>query len=161
MVRHKIIVRRENGAGSFRAVRLIRRAIHAALRAEGISVPCEINVLITDDAGIHTCNRMFRNVDKPTDVLSFPMLALEPGNFHPAPADFDPETGRLPLGDIMISYQRAAVQAAAYGHTPARETAYLTVHSVLHLLGYDHMDEGAEKQRMRTREKAILPLLRL
>jgi len=160
-MRHKIILRRERRAGSFGDARLIRRAIRAALAAEGVDVPCEISVLLTDDAGIRAVNRDFRNVDRPTDVLSFPMLELTPGAFRADSAALDPETGRLALGDMMISCERAAAQAAEYGHSAAREIAYLTVHSVLHLLGYDHEDEGNMKRQMREREEAILPLLGL
>ena len=135
----------------------LRCCITAALDAEGVHVPCEINVLVTDDATIHAINRQTRNVDRPTDVLSFPMFNYEPGRFpEDVSGDIDPETGLLPLGDMVLSLERAAAQAKEYGHSLKREAGYLTIHSVLHLLGYDHLDEGPMKQQMRAREEAIL-----
>ena len=135
-----------------------RTVITAALKAEGVDVPCEINVLFTDDEGIHQINLDMREVDRPTDVLSFPMFDLEPGE-HPTGEDADPATGLIPLGDMCISLERAAAQAAEFGHSVQRELCYLTVHSVLHLLGYDHMDEGPMKAQMRAREETILESL--
>ena len=135
----------------------LRRCTTAALDAEGAHVPCEINVLATDDATIHVINRQTRNVDRPTDVLSFPMFNYEPGRFpEDVSTDIDPETGLLPLGDMVLSLERAVAQAKEYGHSLKREAGYLTIHSVLHLLGYDHLDEGPMKQQMRAREEAIL-----
>jgi probable rRNA maturation factor len=101
-----------------------------------------------------------RGVDRPTDVLSFPMFSLEPGQL-PGPEDADPATGLIPLGDMMLSMERVQAQAKEYGHANRRELAYLVVHSVLHLLGYDHLDEGPEKARMRAREEAIMAELGL
>ena len=132
-----------------------QRVITAALDAEGVEVPCEINVLVTDDEGIHQINLEQRDIDRPTDVLSFPMFELEPGE-HPDEMDADPETELVPLGDMVISLERAGEQAREFGHSVEREVCYLTVHSVLHLLGYDHMDEGPMKAQMREREEAIL-----
>ena len=136
--------------------RIIRKCIDAALDAENITVPCEINVLITNDQGIQGINRVSRSIDKPTDVLSFPMFQLEAGN---PPQDWsgyiDPESGRCPLGDMAISLERATKQAEEFGHSVRREVGYLTIHSVLHLLGYDHLDEGPQKAQMRSREEAI------
>ena len=137
---------------------LLNKVITAALEAEGVEDACEINVLITDDEGIHQINLDQREVDRPTDVLSFPMFELEPGE-HPDELDADPETGLIPLGDMVISLERAQEQAAEFGHSVEREVCYLTVHSVLHLLGYDHMDEGPMKAQMRQREEAILGAL--
>lgn len=135
---------------------IIRRCIHATLQAEGICVPCEINVLVTDDRGIHTINKTSRNIDRPTDVLSFPMFELTAGA---PPTDWedyqDPDTGLVPLGDMCISLERADKQAQEYGHSLRREVGYLTIHSMLHLLGYDHVDEGPMKKQMRAREEAI------
>lgn len=136
---------------------LLQNAISAALDAEGVQVPCEVDVLFTDDAGIHAINLEQRGIDAPTDVLSFPMFELTPGTPPTGPAD--PDTGLLPLGDMAISLERVEAQAVEYGHTPQRETAYLAVHSVLHLLGYDHMDNGPQKAQMRAREEAILSAL--
>ena len=95
-------------------------------------------------------------MDRPTDVLSFPMFELEPGVPPEGEAFLDPETGRCPLGDMCISLERAAAQAEEYGHSLDRELCYLAVHSALHLLGYDHLDEGPMKRQMRAREEAIL-----
>lgn len=137
---------------------LISRVITAALAAENVAEACEINVLFTDDAGIHAINLEQRGVDRPTDVLSFPMFQLSPGE-HPGPGDADPATGLIPLGDMVLSVERAGAQAEEFGHSTERELAYLTVHSVLHLLGYDHMDEGEQKKQMRAREEEILTAL--
>jgi len=137
---------------------LIRRSITAALAAEGVNIPCEINVLLTNDEGIHRTNLEMRNVDRPTDVLSFPMFDLIPPE-KPSEDCVDIASGLVPLGDMCISLERAAAQAEEFGHSVEREVSYLTVHSVLHLLGYDHMDEGEEKARMRTREDAIMNML--
>ena len=135
---------------------IIRKCIRETLKAEHIDVPCEINVLVTDDAGIQIINRESRNLDKPTDVLSFPMFQLEAGN---PPADWteyeDPATGRVPLGDMCISLERAIAQAKEFGHSTRREVGYLTIHSMLHLLGHDHLVEGPQKAQMRAREEAI------
>lgn len=139
---------------------VIRGSITAALKAEGITVPCEINVLITNNRGIQAINAAMRNIDKPTDVLSFPMFQLQPGN---PPEDWDtyldPETNLCPLGDMAISLERTIAQAKELGHSTRREISYLTIHSVLHLLGYDHLDEGPQKAQMRTREKTIVSLI--
>ena len=134
----------------------IKKCVNAALKAEGITADCEINVMITDDPRIHEINRTCREVDKPTDVLSFPMFHLTAGA---PPADWsqytDPGTGLCPLGDMVISLERAKAQAGEYGHSLRREIGYLTIHSILHLLGYDHLDEGLQKAQMRAREEAI------
>ena len=141
---------------------LLKNCIETALAEEGVDVPCEVDVLITDDEGIHQINLEQREVDRPTDVLSFPMFYFRPGKPPKGDAlDVDPETGLLPLGDMVISYERAQAQAEEYGHSVQRELGYLAVHSVLHLLGYDHMDEGEEKRRMREREEAIMSVLKL
>lgn len=146
------------GAASQGNCALIRRVIRTALAAEGVDFPCEVDVLLTDDGGIHAVNREMRQVDRPTDVLSFPEFDLTPGEL-PGPEDADPGTGLVPLGDMVISMERVAAQAREYGHARRRELAYLVVHSVLHLLGYDHLDEGPQKARMRAREEAILAQL--
>lgn len=139
---------------------LIRRAIRTALAAEGIDFPCEIDVAVTDDRGIHALNLEMRGVDAATDVLSFPAFALTPGEL-PGPEDADPATGLVPLGDMVLSLERVRTQAKEYGHSSRRELAYLVVHSVLHLLGYDHLDEGPQKAQMRGREEAIMAELGL
>ena len=122
--------------------------------------PCEIDVELTDDETIHEINREMREVDRATDVLSFPMFELSPGEL-PGTEDADPGTGYVPLGDMVLSMERVKAQAKEYGHSNRRELAYLAVHSVLHLLGYDHMDEGEMKAQMRAREEAIMAVLGL
>ncbi len=134
---------------------LIRRAIRTALTAERVDFPCEIDVSVTGDEGIHQINLDMRQVDRPTDVLSFPSFGLTPGEL-PGEEDADPATGLVPLGDMVISLERVQAQAREYGHSNRRELAYLVVHSVLHLLGYDHLDEGPQKAQMRAREDAIM-----
>lgn len=137
---------------------LIRKVIRTALEAEGVNFPCEVDVLLTDDEGIHAINLDQRGVDAPTDVLSFPMFELKPGD-KPTPADADPGSGLVGLGDMVLNIDRIRSQGEEYGHGEKRETAYLAVHSVLHLLGYDHMDDGPMKAQMRAREEAILAQL--
>ena len=138
----------------------IHKVIRTALAAEGVTFPCEIDVLLTHDAGIHQINLDMRQVDRATDVLSFPEFDLTPGQL-PGEEDADPGTGLVPLGDMVISMEHVAAQAKEYGHSNRRELAYLVVHSVLHLLGYDHLDEGPMKAQMRGREEAIMAELGL
>ena len=135
---------------------IIGRCIEATLKAENIPVKCEINVLVTNDQGIHAINKASRDIDRPTDVLSFPMFQLEAGNPPEDWEDYiDIETDMCPLGDMCISLERAVAQAKEFGHSVKREVGYLTIHSMLHLLGYDHLDEGEQKKQMRAREEAI------
>ena len=148
------------GAANDANCALIRRTIRTALAAEGLTAPCEVDVLLTDDDGIHEINRELRQVDRPTDVLSFPEFELAPGQL-PGPEDADPGTGLIPLGDMVLSMERGSAQAREYGHSKRRELSYLVTHSVLHLLGYDHLDEGPMKAQMRAREEAIMALLGL
>ena len=148
------------GAANDANCALIRRTIRTALAAEGLTAPCEVDVLLTDDDGIHEINREMRQVDRPTDVLSFPEFELTPGQL-PGPEGADPGTGLIPLGDMVLSMERVAAQAREYGHSKRRELSYLVTHSVLHLLGYDHLNEGPMKAQMRAREEAIMALLGL
>ena len=148
------------GAANDANCALIRRTIRTALAAEGLTAPCEVDVLLTDDDGIHEINRELRQVDRPTDVLSFPEFELTPGQL-PGPEGADPGTGLIPLGDMVLSMERVAAQAREYGHSKRRELSSLVTHSVLHLLGYDHLDEGPMKAQMRAREEAIMALLGL
>ncbi len=156
-MKHKInMVFEELSLRRFTIGSIIRTCISETLKAERITVPCEINVLVTNDAGIHIINKTSRDIDRPTDVLSFPMFEFEPGNPPSDWADYqDPATGLVPLGDMCISLQRAEAQAKEFGHSLRREVGYLTIHSMLHLLGYDHLDEGEMKKQMRGREEAI------
>jgi len=140
----------------------LQKCITEALKFQGVDVPCEINVMVTDNEGIRAINVASRQIDSATDVLSFPMFELTPGQL---PEDWtayiDPETGRVPLGDMCISLERAMEQAREFGHGIKREIGYLTVHSVLHLLGYDHLDEGPMKRQMRRQEETIMAQLML
>ena len=132
----------------------IKRCIRGALEQEGVTVPCEINVLLTDNRGIREINRDLRDVDRETDVLSFPMFEFTPGEFPEDVSDLlDPGSSLLPLGDMALSVEKIKSQAEEFGH--------LTVHSVLHLLGYDHLDEGPMKKQMRAREDAIMEYLNI
>ena len=159
-MQHKFYIYREKrGLGHPETAALVKKAAAAALRAEGVDEPCEIGVTLTNDEGIHAINREQRGVDRATDVLSFPMNELTPGAFDPDACEWDYETDRAMLGNMVISMERCAKQAETYGHSFAHEVSYLTVHSVLHLLGYDHVDEGEDKRRMRAREKEIIRLL--
>ena len=135
---------------------VIQKCVEAVMDAEGVSVPCEINVFVTNDKGIRAINSASRNIDKATDVLSFPMFQMTPGELPEDWSEYlDPETNMCPLGDIAISLERAIAQAKEFGHSTRREIGYLTIHSMLHLLGYDHLDEGPLKARMRAREETI------
>ncbi len=133
---------------------LIRRCCHAVLAGENFSGSAEISVTFVDDAQIQALNRQYRNIDKSTDVLSFP-LGID-GVY-----DVNNDTGAQMLGDIVISMQHAVEQAKLYGHSLQREVGFLTVHSMLHLLGYDHEAGGLELVRMREKEEAALTQLGL
>ena len=128
---------------------LIRRCCHAVLQMEGFSDPAEISVSFVDNDQIREMNRQYRNKDAATDVLSFPMG--ENGVY-----DENRETGAKILGDIVISVPRAMEQAKTYGHTLEREIGYLTAHSMLHLLGYDHEEGGLARVRMREKEERVM-----
>lgn len=156
----KIMLSRSRpGLGHNEARRLIQRAISAALREEKVPDDCEVSVLLTDNEGIHELNRDYRGVDRPTDVLSFPANELSPGEFDADLYERDPETGRVFLGDMAISLEKCETQAEEFGHSFERELMYLTVHSTLHLLGYDHVDEAEMKRQMRGREDVIMSRL--
>lgn len=128
---------------------LIRRCCHAVLQLENFSGSAEVDVSLVDNEQIHHINLEQRQIDAPTDVLSFPLG--EDGQY-----DVNPSTGASMLGDIVISMERAQAQAEEYGHSFQREVGYLTVHSMLHLLGYDHVNGGLEAVRMREREEAVM-----
>ncbi len=128
---------------------LIRRACNAVLVYEQFLEPAEVNVLLVDDENIRALNAQFRNIDSATDVLSFPLG--QDGEY-----DENPESGKKMLGDIVINVPQAERQAEEYGHSFQREMAFLTVHSMLHLLGYDHVQGGMQQVKMREREEAVL-----
>jgi probable rRNA maturation factor len=140
-------------------VALIERAVEAALAAEGAGGAIEVSVLVTDDAELHRLNRDYRSVDAPTDVLSF--ADDEEAAEGPHPAFVRPPEAPRYLGDIAISYERVVAQAAEYGHSRERELAFLTVHGVLHLLGYDHERGEADAAEMRAHEEAVMARLGL
>ncbi len=133
---------------------LVRRCCNAVLTFENFSEPAEISVTFVDDERIHELNKMHRDVDKSTDVLSFPLG--ENGVY-----DKNPENGACLLGDIVISVETAVRQAYTYGHSLQREMGFLTVHSMLHLLGYDHVNGGIEAVHMREKEEHVLTELGL
>jgi probable rRNA maturation factor len=128
---------------------LIRRSCNAVLELEHFDKTAEVNVTFVDNAEMQSLNKKHRDKDLPTDVLSFPMG--ENGKY-----DTNPETGALTLGDIVISMEKAVEQAALYGHSLQREVAYLTVHSMYHLLGYNHEAGGLEAVHMREKEENAL-----
>lgn len=139
---------------------LAHEVITAACDAEKCPYEAEVNLTLVDNESIHRINREYRQIDRPTDVLSFPMQTYE------APADFshvedrvednfDPDTGELLLGDIILSIEKVKEQAASYGHSEKREFAFLILHSMLHLFGYDHETEQ-EREEMEARQRAIL-----
>lgn len=130
---------------------LVRRAVEAALDHEQYENPCEVSVTFTDNEGIHALNRQYRQVDRPTDVLSFPLTDYSGESEEPL-AD-EPEVS---LGDIVLSLERAKEQAEQYGHSFEREVAFLCVHSVLHLLGYDHETGAEDEADMRRRQHDIM-----
>lgn len=136
---------------------LFQRAIDAVLHNEGVDTPVEVSLSVVTEETIQETNRQFRNIDAVTDVLSFPLI--EYGKRSPAEevaqGDVDPDTGEVCLGDIMICCRRAEQQAQEYGHSLERELGFLTVHSMLHLLGYDHM-EAEEEAVMTDKQKTIL-----
>ena len=133
---------------------LVRRCCNAVLRMEEFPGSTEISVTFVDNKQIHELNKLHRKIDAPTDVLSFPMG--ENGVY-----DIDPATNAKILGDIVISMEKAAEQAKRYGHSLQREVGYLTAHSMLHLLGYDHEKGGLEKVHMREKEEWIMSQLGL
>lgn len=131
---------------------LIRRSVKAALDYEGFDTDCEVSVTFTDNEGIHALNNEYRGIDRPTDVLSFPMYERE---------ELQGAEGEIALGDVVLSLERAAEQAEEYGHSFEREAAFLTVHSTLHLLGYDHETGEAEERDMFARQDEIMKILGL
>ena len=136
--------------------RLVRSAARAVWAHFGYPFDGSVDITMTDDQGIRVINREQREIDAATDVLSFPMNDFYEGGYERESLLFDPETNALPLGDMVISVERAREQGEEYGHGFRRECAYLTVHSMLHLLGFDHLDEGEQKARMRSKEELIL-----
>lgn len=144
---------------------LVKRVIMACLDYEGCPYNAQVNVLFTDDENIRQINNEYRAIDAATDVLSFPAVDYDrPGDFSRVEeniaAYFNPENGELFLGDIVISIDRALMQAEDYGHTIEREVAFLTAHSMFHLFGYDHM-EKEEAEIMEQKQEAVLEKLKI
>ena len=157
---HKSRIYREKEALGYDGIeKTIRRAVRVALNQQKIKDDCIVNIMLTDNEGIHEINKERRGVDSATDVLSFPLNDLPEGEFIPEACEYDFEAKAIALGDMVISLERCAAQAEEYGHSFQHEVSYLAVHSVLHLLGYDHLDEGERKARMREREKKIMAYL--
>jgi len=148
--------REVSGLGHNNAASLVKKAINMTLEAEKIECPCTVNVSFTDNEGIREINREYRNIDSATDVLSFPMNELTAGEFDEDECEIDYDNDSVLLGDMMISIPRCEEQGKEFGHGFEREVMYLAVHSTLHLLGYDHVDEGEMKKQMRDREKFIM-----
>lgn len=145
---------------SFSVEDIVRDVMETVLDSEDCPYEAEINVLLTDNEGIHQFNMQHRGIDRPTDVLSFPNLDYEtPADFENAAMEeadcFNPESGELVLGDIIVSVDKVKEQAESYGHSEKREFAFLIAHSMLHLCGYDHMEE-AEAKQMEEKQEAVL-----
>lgn len=144
---------------------VIGSVMDAVLTMENCPYEAQINVLITDNEGIRTFNREYRDIDKETDVLSFPNVDFETEGVFDIPEEmeadyFDPDNGELILGDIILSVDRIAEQAENYGHSVKREFAFLVAHSMFHLCGYDHM-EPDEATRMEEKQEAVLTALQI
>ncbi len=139
---------------------LLDKTVKACLASENIKVGCEANILLTDDSSIRSINKQFRQIDKATDVLSFPMADMKDGKLLSETGDYDPDEELLLLGDIVISMETAVRQAEQYGHSFERELAFLTAHGIFHLLGYDHMEKD-EETVMTSKQEAVLGKLGL
>ena len=155
-------VENETGASfDFDFEELAKTVAEAVLKEEKCGFEVEISLTITDDAGIQEINKEFRDIDKPTDVLSFPTVSYEePGDFSVIDGEqkvdlLDPDTGNISFGDIVINENRVRSQALEYGHSEKREFAFLVAHSMLHLCGYDHMEED-EAKVMEAKQNDIL-----
>jgi len=156
-IKHKLYTRC-SGVGSpdimYRS--LVKQAILMTLRSEDVDIPCVVSVLLTDNKGIRKYNLRFRNIDKSTDVLSFPMQEFTAAGWSGrGKLEIDEDTGALPLGDIVLSTQRAKRQADSQKITLEQETAHLIIHSTLHLLGYDH-DNTSNERVMKAKEKRLI-----
>lgn len=148
---------------SFDIKEVADRVMEAVLEEEGCPYEAQINLVLTDNEGIRACNEQFRKIDKETDVLSFPNIEyMNPADFSHLETEaadcFDPESGELLLGDIMISVDKIKEQAANYNHSEKREFAFLVAHSMLHLCGYDHMEEEAAAVMEKKQEEVLKTL---
>ncbi len=155
MAEHRITIVNETEENSFNEA--IESAVRAALDYEKVEQGCDVCIIVTDDENIRELNREHREIDRATDVLSFPMLDLRPGEkIEVSPLELDEETGTVMLGDIVISEERAKAQAEEYGHGVLREVSFLTVHGILHLLGYDHELSDEDEKLHFGRQEEIL-----
>ena len=134
---------------------LLTTTVQTALKIEGFETPSAVSIVLVENNEIRSINKEFRTKDSITDVLSFPMLQMEDGKALEQPEAFDMEDGRLFLGDIVISVPKALEQAQSYGHSPQREMAFLTVHGLLHLLGYDHEKPGQDEVMTAKQERIL------
>ena len=134
---------------------LVQRVIELSLEQENFKIPCEVSITFVDNKRIQEINKVHRLIDKPTDVLSFPMLAFLNGEIVNTLGDFDKDTNLLLLGDIVLSMEMAKLQSQEFGHSFEREIAFLISHGVYHLLGYDHMDEKTEKEMLEKQEQVL------
>lgn len=159
---HKVYTSHEDVVAPNRAERsLIRQAVLMTLRSEGVDLPCVVNVLVASSEVIRKYNSQYRDIDKATDVLSFPMQEFSSAGWQGVDGfDFDEDTGLLPLGDVVMSLEHVIQQAQEYGHSVEREMTYLIIHSTFHLLGYDHMND-VDKKEMRLREKEVVKLIEM
>ncbi len=155
MAEHRITVVNETENTEFNEA--IENAVRAALDFEKVEQGCDVCVIVTDDENIRELNLEHREIDRATDVLSFPMLEIRPGEkIEVSPLELDEETGTVMLGDIVISEERARAQAEEYGHSVLREISFLAVHGILHLLGYDHeLSEEDEKLHFGRQEEIL------
>jgi len=153
----KVFIENEQSAVGIREehCRLLQDTVLECLKHENIKAGCEVNILLTDDESIKQINKQFRNVDAPTDVLSFPMADIKKGDINDDGSDYDPDEGLLMIGDIVISTETALRQSELYGHSFEREIAFLTAHGVFHLLGYDHMEKDEEAEMMEKQEAVL------
>lgn len=162
---HFFVENETNVSFDFDIEKIIESVCLEVLDSEGCIYESQVNVLLTDNEGIRMFNKEYRNIDKETDVLSFPNLDFQTPGFYEVDEDveadyFDPESGELILGDIIISVERVIEQAENYGHSCKREFAFLVAHSMLHLAGYDHM-EAEEAKVMEAKQEAILQKLNI
>lgn len=162
---HFFVENETNISFDFDIEKIIESVCLEVLDSEGCIYESQVNVLLTDNEGIRMFNKEYRNIDKETDVLSFPNLDFQIPGFYEVDEDaeadyFDPESGELILGDIIISVERVIEQAENYGHSCKREFAFLVAHSMLHLAGYDHM-EAEEAKVMEAKQEAILQKLNI
>lgn len=139
---------------------IIKSAINKSLESEEFKMDSEVSVMLTDNTGIKKINNAFRNIDEPTDVLSFPMLDIVCGKLENITGDFDIDENLIMLGDIAVSLEMAEIQAKEYGHSFERELGFLVTHGIFHLLGYDHEDMRQEAL-MKEKQEAVLESLDL